>query len=137
MPLSFEFSIQGPPVSQQTRRRDRVREWTRTVRQAAERSWGDEPAVDGPVMVSITYFFDSVDFDIDNIPKPILDALNGLVYVDDRQITDLICRKRRQSDDLVTAMDSPGFDDFLIAGITGADLLIVRVRDAPVSEVLV
>ena len=38
--------------------------------------------------------------DIDNIPKPISDALNGLVYVDDEQVTDSIIRKRNLNDDL-------------------------------------
>ena len=32
--------------------------------------------------------------DVDNIAKAVLDALNGLVYVDDKQITDLRVRKR-------------------------------------------
>lgn len=32
--------------------------------------------------------------DIDNIAKSIADAMNGVVYVDDSQISDLICRKR-------------------------------------------
>jgi Holliday junction resolvase RusA-like endonuclease len=32
--------------------------------------------------------------DIDNIPKPISDALQGLVYLDDEQVTDVLCRKR-------------------------------------------
>ena len=49
-------------------------------------------------MVVLTYYFKdesrSESLDVDNIPKPILDALSGLVYADDRQITDLVCRKR-------------------------------------------
>ena len=47
--------------------------------------------------MTITYIYDSVDgasLDVDNIPKPILDALKGLVYLDDAQVTDLLCRKR-------------------------------------------
>ena len=32
--------------------------------------------------------------DVDNIAKVVLDALNGLVYVDDKQVTDLRVRKR-------------------------------------------
>lgn len=32
--------------------------------------------------------------DLDNIAKVVLDALNGLVYVDDKQVTDLRVRKR-------------------------------------------
>lgn len=32
--------------------------------------------------------------DVDNIAKVVLDALNGLVYADDKQVTDLRVRKR-------------------------------------------
>ena len=45
-------------------------------------------------MLTVTYFFMDVQMDVDNIPKPISDALNGLVYVDDVQVTDVLCRKR-------------------------------------------
>ena len=48
----------------------------------------------------ITYFFKDGAPDVDNIPKPILDALKGLVYIDDHQITDLLCRKRDRNRDL-------------------------------------
>ncbi len=34
-------------------------------------------------MVTITYVYDEVPLDVDNIPKPILDALKGLVFSDD------------------------------------------------------
>ena len=43
---------------------------------------------------NVTYFFDDTPFDVDNIPKPILDALKGLVFRDDSQVYDLLCRKR-------------------------------------------
>ncbi len=48
----------------------------------------------------ITHFYDVVSGDesavpdSDNIVKPIRDALNGLIYVDDYQITDFISRRR-------------------------------------------
>ena len=51
-------------------------------------------------MVVITYFFKGEALDVDNMPKPILDALNGLIYADDSQITDLVCRKRDRNRDL-------------------------------------
>jgi Holliday junction resolvase RusA-like endonuclease len=133
MPLPLEFAILGPPVSQQARRRDRVRAWIQQVRQRAAAYWGSELPSTEPVMVSITYFFDGVDFDVDNIPKPILDALKGLVYVDDRQVTDLICRKRRHSDDLAMDMDSLPIGDLLIAH---GQFLVIQVSDRPVVEVL-
>ena len=51
-------------------------------------------------MVAITYFFEDASLDVDNIPKPILDALEGLVYSDDSQVSDLLCRKRDMNGDL-------------------------------------
>ena len=64
------------------------------------RAWDAEPPLDGEVMVVITYYFKGESLDVDNMPKPILDALNGLVYADDCQITDLVCRKRDRNRDL-------------------------------------
>lgn len=63
--------------------------------------------------MTITYFFDDVPFDVDNIPKPILEALIGLVYVDDSQVSDLICRKRELTEDLQIRNPSPDLLEFL------------------------
>ena len=57
--------------------------------------------------MTITYFFENVDIDVDNIPKPILDALVGLVYYDDSQVFDIICRKRDRNRDLQIPNASP------------------------------
>jgi hypothetical protein len=78
------------------------------------------------------YIFDGVQRDLDNIVKPILDAMKGLVYSDDSQVTDLICRKRRRQDDLQFALDSSIFDDFLT---DSNQFLYVRVGGAPDPEV--
>ena len=45
-------------------------------------------------MVVITYFFEQTPMDVDNIPKPILDELKGVVFSDDSEVYDLLCRKR-------------------------------------------
>jgi Holliday junction resolvase RusA-like endonuclease len=91
----FEFIVDGPPVSQQTRRRERLKEWKIVVRQEAEKYWSSEQKIaTGPVMLKITYFYDSVGMDVDNIVKPIQDAMIGLAYIDDDQITDVLVRKR-------------------------------------------
>ncbi len=98
MPLPFEFVIAGPPVSQQARRSERRQQWQQSVRDTAHRHWGDDAPFTGAIMVAITYFYDRISLDIDNIPKPILDALKRLVYADDAVITDLLCRKRNRND---------------------------------------
>lgn len=101
MALPFEFVIVRDPVSQQARRRDLVRQWVQQVRREAEQHWNNEDSPHGgAVMLTITYFYDRIDLDVDNIPKPIMDALKGLAYSDDGQVTDMLCRKRDVHDDL-------------------------------------
>lgn len=49
---------------------------------------------EGPVKVTIYFFADApVRFDIDNIVKPIFDALKKFVFVDDRQVERLVVQK--------------------------------------------
>lgn len=68
------------------------------MRQEAEKYWSSEQkTATGLVMLQITYFYDSVQIDIDNIVKPIQDAIKGLAYVDDNQVSDLLVRKRNLS----------------------------------------
>lgn len=100
MSLPFEFVVPGPPVSQQTRRRQLLRDWSDEVQRAAQPDWGDSAPVGGDVMVTITYFFDGDSLDVDNVPKPILDALKNAIYADDALVTDLLCRKRDVGDSL-------------------------------------
>lgn len=61
---------------------------------AAADSWADQPLLQGSLAVSITYYFVVDRLDVDNIPKPIMDALKGVVFDDDLAVTDLLCRKR-------------------------------------------
>ena len=93
MALPFGFYIEGPPVSQQAKNKSR-RRWIETVKSVAEREWAADPPERGSVVVAITYFFIDDVIDVDNIPKPIVDAMNELVFEDDIQVTDLLCRKR-------------------------------------------
>ena len=132
MPIPFELVIGGPPVSQQARRRQLVREWTQEVESAAKRQWDSEPPFTGEVMVTITYFFDRVPVDVDNIPKPILDALKGLVYANDSQVSDLLCRRRYLHGDLRLTSPSP----VLLATLRRSEqFLHIAVADALSQEV--
>lgn len=132
--LPFEFIVDGPPVSQQTRRRERLRLWKEEVRQEAERYWplGDFP-VSGYIMLRVTYFYDGVGMDVDNIIKPIQDALIGLVYFDDSQVTDVLSRKRNLAGGFVISDVS----NVLAEGLTRRnEILHVLVERAPDQEVL-
>ncbi len=97
MSMPFEFVADGAPVSHQTLRRGRLRDWILKVRRDAAQIWDADHPFGGEVMVTITYIHESREsrpLDSDNIVKPILDALKGLVYFDDCQVSDLICHKR-------------------------------------------
>jgi crossover junction endodeoxyribonuclease RusA len=92
---AFEFFVEGPPLSQQSRNRSRLREWKNLVRSEAAKLWLDRPPLETPLKITVAYFHEreSALIDHDNMIKPIQDALAGLIYVDDRQITDAQTRK--------------------------------------------
>ena len=74
--------------------------WQDHVRHSAAQRWQGQSSVGEAVMVTITCYYSNRQFDLDNILKPILDAMNGLIYDDDGQITDLHCHKRALSAEL-------------------------------------
>ena len=67
---------------------------------SAAQKWRQQPSVAENVMVTITCLHRNRHFDLDNILKPILDAMKGLIYVDDEQITDLHYHKRVLNEEL-------------------------------------
>jgi crossover junction endodeoxyribonuclease RusA len=93
--LLFDFCVEGPPISVQTRRKAAKARWKAKVLAAAASAWPASRApIAEPVWVRITYFYDGAALDVDNMVKPILDAIGGLVYDDDKQIRDAHARKR-------------------------------------------
>ncbi len=93
--LPFEFTIQGPPVSHQTRNRARLQQWKHDVKAAAQsRIPAGVTPVPDPVQITITYYYEGDSPDVDNIIKPIQDGLNGVVFIDDAQVAETKSRKR-------------------------------------------
>ncbi|MEA5620941.1 RusA family crossover junction endodeoxyribonuclease [Cronbergia sp. UHCC 0137] len=131
---TFEFIVNGPPVSQQTRRREKLRAWKDTVRQEAEKYWSfEQPPSTESVMLKVTYFYNEIIVDVDNIVKPIQDAMNGLVYLDDTQITDVLVRKRNISGKFIIESITP----IMTKGFArGNEFLHIVVTDAPDQEVI-
>jgi Holliday junction resolvase RusA-like endonuclease len=128
--IPFELTIYGIPVSQQIRRnRERLREWRQEVRSAAKREWTDEPIDSGSLMVTITYVYDAVRLDVDNIPKPILDALKQVVFSDDSRITDMLCRRRDLKDNLQVETFSPVLSEALARSTPFVHILVDHAPD--------
>ena len=131
----FEFLIKSRPVSQQTRRRERLREWKEFVRQEATRYWSSiHVPANGPVCITLVYLYDEVALDVDNFLKPIQDALVGLAFSDDSVITDVIIRRRQ----LRGTFDLSRASSVLIEGFEyGDEFVYVHVSDAPSQEQLI
>lgn len=91
----------------------------------------------GDLAVSITWFCERFQPggqqpDVDNIAKPIVDALKGLVYDDDARVTDVLCRRR-------SSASIPQGEDLSVLLIEclsqPRDSVHVVVDEAPISEV--
>jgi crossover junction endodeoxyribonuclease RusA len=127
--LPFEFTVEGPPVSQQTRRRQRLPPWRATVKAAAEVLWPAESApLTQELSLTITYFYKAIPMDVDNIVKPILDSIKELVFRDDVQITDLLSRRRPLAGPFQIEVASPILFEALNRG---REFLHVSITDSP------
>lgn len=93
MEINFplEFLVFGTPVSHQAKRAEAREEWkNRIVVASSEVLPENHFAVECPLSLKI-YFFPEVELhgDLDNLAKPILDALSKHIYIDDHQIHQL------------------------------------------------
>lgn len=124
--LPFEFIVEGPPVSLQTRNRARLRTWKAKVETAARNALGNgvQPIGD-QVTFKVTYYYEGDSPDADNIIKPIQDALVGVVYNDDDQVVETSSRKR----DINGAYKIKGASPVVIEGfVNGVDFLHIKVE---------
>ena len=127
--MAFECVVPGPPVSAQTRRQDRRRAWQARVISAASRYWAPgRPPLTGALTITLVYYCEGTHPDIDNLPKPVLDALEGLIFIDDNQFTDAVCRIRpleaELGEQVLTPVLAEGFE-------LGQEFVYVRIEDAP------
>ena len=92
----MKFFVPGDPVPKQSFRYSRtggytdprVKAWQSTVGYYAELA--NVKPLTGSVKVSLSFLLkDRRRRDLDNLSKAILDSLNGIAYLDDKQVVDL------------------------------------------------
>lgn len=91
----LEFLVKGMPVSVQAKRPKSKIEWQQRVRDASS-TVIPSPHFASDDGISVTLYFlpaGSMQGDIDNIIKPIIDALKGHIYVDDQQVERIVIQK--------------------------------------------
>jgi Holliday junction resolvase RusA-like endonuclease len=126
----LEFTVVGPPVSHQTKDKVGLNAWKAVIRSEAAKAWAGTAPLTGKLKCTIINFHEGKDasLDDDNMVKPIRDAMNGLIYVDDSQIS--------YSETMHICIDAPikirrASAVLLAAYGRGDEFLYVRIDDAP------
>lgn len=132
MPLPFDFVVLGTPRSVQSKSASKQR-WKAQVSAAAQVHWVGAP-VTGEVQMKVVYYFIKDPLDTDNMLKPIQDAMNGIIYVDDSQVTDITAGKRR----LDGSFRVRGLSPRLAEGfVDGGEFVHIQIQKAPDPEELI
>jgi Holliday junction resolvase RusA-like endonuclease len=134
--LLHHFTVDGTPKSLQAKSKSK-KQWQDVVTRAArEAVQEDERVIQSEIAVVLVHFsFDQEErADVDNIAKPILDAMAGPVYSDDRQVTQVLVRRTSVGSRRSAIIDDP--PPLLAAAFQRAlesarDFVYVRVDRAP------
>ena len=128
----IEFLVHGTPASAQAGTASRE-DWKALVRAASKFALSDfHVASANPMSVTLFYWPEKPKrLDVDNMAKPILDALNGHVYIDDRQVERLVAQRFEPGGDFIFASPSD-----VLRGALAAEtpVLYVRVSDNPFED---
>jgi len=131
----MEFVVAGAPRSANANARSR-RRWRERVSRAAReqlREEGGSGTTDQDASVLIIYFYQGeATIDVDNIAKSLLDGLKGVLFRDDRQVSELRVRKTPFG----IGLSLTGASLYLMEAIermsqTSSDFVYVRIDPAP------
>ena len=98
MAILFELLLPRRPVSHQAKDSPNKQAWKDYIYSRAFSIWRQAPIVEGGLEFTVVYLCESDPCDINNIIKPIQDALNRLVYADDELVWDVAGHMRLLSE---------------------------------------
>lgn len=129
-----EFRVMGVPVSAQAKSAAMKTRWRDEIQRAAKKAIGAAPLLRGDLCVHIRIFLDQeLRPDIDNLEKPILDALQDIVFQNDNSVIDLDAKIRLLSEPFVIA----GVSSVLTAGFEPyLPFVYIKVTDIVQREVI-
>ncbi len=131
----IEFIVEGTPVSLQAKRPEFREEWKGRVKNAST-SVIPSPhfASDERIAVTLYYFPDEpMQGDLDNIVKPILDALSNHIYIDDRQVERIVVQKFEEGNSFTFNQSTIK----LAEALSGKrPVLYVKISNNPFEELL-
>lgn len=90
MAIYLEFVVPGPPISNQqstAQGRANLAAWKATIAGAATLPWPNAPlTIELKAVIVNFYAGNEPSVDLDNMSKPILDEMEEIAYVKDRQV---------------------------------------------------
>lgn len=124
MTTLIEFLLPRRPLSHQAKDSRHKTAWKDYVYGRAFSVWNQKPIKSGALKFTLVYLCEDDPADINNIIKPIQDALTTLVYSDDNLIWDVAGHMRLLSQPI----DIIGLPEMLSnAVIDGAECVYVRI----------
>jgi hypothetical protein len=125
--MHVEFVVLGVPISNQSQGSAALLHWRTVVEAEARRLWKKPPLFETLKAVIINFHTGSrPSLDLDNMSKPILDVMQRVIYVDDRQI--------RQAELIHVRIDAPfvfvGASKLIVAAVqSGIEFVYVRIEE--------
>ncbi len=129
----LEFLVAGTPVSLSAKRRESVDLWKRRVVDATRPALPEGHFATKNPMSATLFYFPAAEMagDIDNIVKPVLDALGKHIYVDDRQVHRVLVQKFEPGNVFGFGAPSPILQDALGSA---KPVLYVRLSNDPFED---
>jgi crossover junction endodeoxyribonuclease RusA len=129
----IEFAVEGTPVSLQAKRRDSIARWKSQIVKASQIVLPPGHfATEAALAITLFYFPAApMEGDLDNIVKPILDALEKHIYMNDRQIYRILVQKFELTHAFEFASPSPALKEALN---TTRPTLYIRLSDDPFED---
>jgi crossover junction endodeoxyribonuclease RusA len=127
MPAILEFIVPRRPLSHQSGHPQHKQAWKEFVYGRAFAIWKSPPISSGDLKFTVVYLCEDHPIDINNVIKPIQDALTTLVYSDDNLVTDVSGHLRYLSSPIdIVNLPQPLAD----AVIGGVECVYVRISAA-------
>jgi crossover junction endodeoxyribonuclease RusA len=127
MPARLELLLPRRPLSYQSSSSEHKQAWRDYIYGRAFAEWKSAPITSGALKFTVVYLCEQHPIDVNNIIKPIQDALNSLVYADDSLITDVTGHLRYLSDPIDLVNLPPLLADGVIGGV---ECVYVRIAEA-------
>jgi Holliday junction resolvase RusA-like endonuclease len=125
--MHLEYVVVGVPISNQSAGSSALINWRAAVESEASKNWTTTPLTGKLKAVIINFHTgDKPSLDLDNMSKPILDAMQNIVYRDDRQI--------RQAEITHVRIDAPfvfvGASKLIVAMVqAGNEFVYIRIDE--------